>query len=71
MPDHLRRLAEGAKKGTSHLVAIPEPGQLRDNVKGVAGVFHQRARALEAEVLDRRRRCLAGFGLEGAAELAW
>src|SRR4030088_2306723 len=38
-PDHLRRLAVGAEKGTSHLVAIPESGQLRDNVKGVVGVF--------------------------------
>ena len=45
-PDHLRRLAVGAEKGTSHLVAIPESGQLRDNVKGVVGVFHQRARPL-------------------------
>jgi len=26
---------------------------------------------LEAEVLDRFGRCLAGFNLEGAAELAW
>src|SRR6266478_9065329 len=69
-PDHLRRLAIGAEKGTSHLVAIPESGQLRDNVKGVVGVFHQRARPLQAEVLDSLRRCLAGFGLEGAAELA-
>src|SRR2546425_11088529 len=70
-PDHLRRLAVGAEKGTSHLVAIPESGQLRDNVKGVVSVFHQRARPLYAEVRDSLRRCLAGFSLEGAAELAW
>ena len=70
-PDRLRRLAVGADKGSSHSVAVAESGQLRDNVKGVAGVFHQRARALEAEVLDRPRWCLGGFGLKGAAELAW
>ena len=69
--DHLRRLVPGAEKGTSHSVPIPESGQLRDNVKGVIGVFHQRARPLQAEVLNSLRRCLAGFGLEGAAELAW
>ena len=45
-PDHLRRLAVSAEKGTSHSVAIPESGLLRDNVKGVVGVFHQRARPL-------------------------
>ena len=45
-PDHLRRLAVGAEKGTSHSVAILESGQLRDNVKGVVGVFHQRALTL-------------------------
>jgi hypothetical protein len=70
-PDHLRRLAVGAEKGTSHSVAIPESGLLRDNVNDVVGVFQQRARPLQAEVLDRPRWCLAGFGLEGAAELAW
>jgi hypothetical protein len=31
-PDHLRRLAVGAEKGTPHSVAIPESGQLRNNV---------------------------------------
>jgi len=70
-PDRLRRLAVGAKKGTSHPVAIPESGLLRDNVNGVVGVFQQRTRPLQAEVLDRPRWCLGGFGLKGAAELAW
>lgn len=37
----------------------------------VVGVFHQRACRLQAEVFDRLRRRLAGFGLEGATELAW
>jgi hypothetical protein len=69
-PDHLRRLPVGAEKGTSHSVALAESGQLRDNVNGVVGVFHQRARRLQAEVLDRLRWCLAGFRLEGPAELA-
>jgi hypothetical protein len=45
-PDHLRRLAVGAQKGASHSVAIPKSGLLRDNVKGVVCVFHQRARPL-------------------------
>ena len=45
-PDHLRRLAVGAEKGASHSVAIPKSGLLRDNVKGVVCVFHQRARPL-------------------------
>jgi hypothetical protein len=53
MSDHLRRLALGAEKGTSHSVAIPESGLLRDNINGVVGVLQQRARPLEAEVLDR------------------
>jgi hypothetical protein len=64
-------LAVGAEKGTSHSVAIPESGLLCDNINGVVGVFQQRARPLQAEVLDRLRWCLAGFGLEGAGELAW
>jgi hypothetical protein len=45
-PDHPRRLAVGAEKGASHSVAIPKSGPLRDNVKGVVCVFHQRARPL-------------------------
>jgi hypothetical protein len=69
-PDHLRRLAVGAKKGASQSIAIPESRLLRDNVKAVVGVFHQRARTLQAEVFDSLRRCLAGLGLEGAAKLA-
>lgn len=69
-PDHLRRLPVGAENGTSHSVAITESGLLRDNVKGVVGILQQRARPFEAEVLDRFGRCLAGFNLEGAAELA-
>jgi hypothetical protein len=62
MPDHLWRLAVGAEKGTSHSVAIPESGLLRDNVNGVVGVFHQSARPLKAEVLYRFGRCLFGPG---------
>jgi hypothetical protein len=58
-------LAVGAAKGTSHSVAISESGLLCDNVKGVVGVLQQRARPLQAEMLDRFRRSLAGFGLEG------
>jgi hypothetical protein len=69
-PDQLRGLAEGATKGTSHSIAIPESGQLRDNVKRVVCVLQQRARSLKAEVLDRFGRCLAGFKLKGAAKLA-
>jgi hypothetical protein len=47
-PDHLWRLAVGAEKGASHSVAIPKSGLLRDNVKGMVCVFHQRARPLGA-----------------------
>lgn len=69
-PDHLRGLPVGAEKGAAHSVAIAKSGLLRDDVKGVAGVFQQRPRPLQAEVLDRLRRRLAGLGLERAAELA-
>ena len=71
MPDHLRRLTVGPKKGTSHSVAISESCLLGDNVNRVVGVFHQRTSPLQAEVLDGLRRRLAGFGLKSAAELAW
>src|SRR6516162_3462827 len=71
MPDHLRRLTVGPKKGTSHSVAISESCLLGDNVNRVVGVFHQRTSPLQAEVLDGLRRRLAGFGLKSAAKLAW
>jgi hypothetical protein len=58
VPDLLRRYAVGAKKGTSHSVAIPESGLLRDDVNGVVGIPHQRARRLQSEVLDR---CTTGW----------
>jgi hypothetical protein len=74
-PRDWRRITCGgwpqARREVSHSVPNPESGQLRDNVKGVIGVFRQHARPLQAEVLNSLRRCLAGFGLEGAAELAW
>ena len=71
MPDDLRRLAVGAKKGASHSVAIAESGLLRDDVNGVVRVLHQRARPLQAKVFYGLCWRLASLGLKGATELAW
>ena len=70
LPDHLRRLTIGPKKGPSHSVAVSESCLLGDNVNSVVGVFHQRTSPLQAEALDGLRRRLPGFGLKRAAELA-
>src|SRR5271169_5079231 len=69
-PDHLRRLAEGAQEGAAHAVAIGKTRLPSDDVDRMAALLHHKAGGLEALVLDRLGRRLAGLGVECTAELA-
>ena len=69
-PDHLRRLSEGAQKGAAHAVAIGTTGLPSDHVDRMAALLHHQPGRLDAQVLDRLGRRLAGLGAERTAELA-
>jgi len=69
-PDRLRRLPEGAQEGTAHAVAIGKTGLPGDHLDRMAALLHHQPGGLEAQVLDRLGRRLAGLGVERTAELA-
>src|SRR5258707_2568936 len=69
-PDYLRWLSEGAQEGAAHAVAIGKTCLPGDNVDRMATLLHHQAGGLDAQVLDRLCRRLAGLGLERTAELA-
>jgi hypothetical protein len=66
-PDYLRRLTEVAQEGAAHSVAIGKTRLLGDDVDRVAALFHHRAGGLDAQILDRLGRRLAGLGAERTA----
>src|SRR5947209_7518258 len=68
-PDHLRRLSYRAHEGAAHAVAIGKTRLTRDDIDGMAGLLHHQARGLDAQVLDRLGRRLAGLRAERTAEL--
>ncbi len=69
-PDHLRRLPEGAQEGAAHAVAIGKTRLPGDHLDRMAALLHHQPGGLEAQVLDRLGRRLAGLGVERSAELA-
>src|ERR1700682_1114030 len=69
-PDDLWRLSEGAQEGAAHAVAIGKTGLPGDDVDRMTAPLHDQPGGLDAQVLDRLGRRLAGLGAEGAAELA-
>src|SRR6266478_4547670 len=68
--DHLWRLSKGAQEGAAHAVAIGETRLPGDDVDRMAALLHHQAGGLDAKVLDRLGRRLAGLGVERTAELA-
>ena len=69
-PDYLWRLSEGAQEGAAHAVAIGKTRLPGDNVDRMAALLHHQPGGLDAQVLDRLGRRLAGLGAERTAELA-
>src|SRR5258706_8922324 len=69
-PDYLRWLPEGAQEGAAHAVAIGKTGLPGDDVDRMAALLHHQPCGLDAQVLDRLGRRLAGLGMERTAELA-
>src|SRR5258707_11384874 len=67
--DHLWRLSKGAQEGAAHAVAIGETRLPGDDVDRMAALLHHQAGGLDAKVLDRLGRRLAGLGAERTAEL--
>jgi hypothetical protein len=68
-PDHLWRLSEGAQEGAAHAVAIGKTRLPSDDVDRMAALLHHQPGGLDAQVLDRFGRRLAGLGTECSAEL--
>jgi hypothetical protein len=60
--DHLRRLPECAQGGTAHAVTIGKTRLPSDDFDRMAALLHHQPGDLEAEVLDRLGRRLAGLG---------
>src|ERR1700730_10958825 len=69
-PDHLRRLPQGAQEGAAQAGAIGEARLPSDDVDRMPALLHHQPGGLDAQVLDRLGRRLAGFGAECTAELA-
>src|SRR5258707_14300397 len=69
-PDYLRWLPEGAQEGAAHAVAIGKTGLPGDDVDRMAALLHHQPGGLDAQVLDRLGRRLAGLCAERTAELA-
>jgi hypothetical protein len=65
----MRRLSKRSQKSAAHAVAIGKAGLPGDQVDRMAALFHHQARGLDAKVLHRLGRRLAGLGVERAAEL--
>ncbi len=63
-------VAEGAEEGAAHALPVGEAGFPGDDFDGVAALFHHQPRGFDTQALDRFGGGLAGFGAEGAAELA-
>ena len=68
-PNHLRWLSKGAQEGAAHAVAIGKTRLPGDDVDRMAALLHHQAGGLDAKVLDRLGRRLAGLGAERTAEL--
>jgi hypothetical protein len=68
-PHYLRRLSEGAQEGAAHAVTIGKTGLPSDDVDRVAALLHHQSGSLDAQILYRLRRRLAGLGTECSAEL--
>src|SRR5258708_24744797 len=69
-PDYLRWLSKGAQEGAAHAVAIGKTRLPGDDFDRMAALLHHQAGGLDAQLLDRLGRRLAGLGVECAAELA-
>src|SRR5712675_3698341 len=67
--DHLWRLSKGAQEGAAHAVAIGETRLPGDDVDRMAALLHHQSSGLDAQILDRLGRRLAGLSAKGAAEL--
>src|ERR1700748_1176321 len=66
-PDHLRRLSESAPEGAAHAVTVGKTGLPGDDLDRMAALLHHQPGGLEAQILDRLGRRLAGLGVERTA----
>jgi hypothetical protein len=67
--DHLRRLSEGAQKGAPHAVAIGKTRLPGNDLDWVPTLLQHQPGGLDAQLLDRLCRRLAGLAAERTAEL--
>jgi hypothetical protein len=68
--DDLRRQSKPAKKGLAHSPWIKEAGLTRDEISGVATLFHHQSGGFKTKTLHGFSRRLACFGAKGTAKLA-
>jgi hypothetical protein len=67
--DYLRVPSEGAQESAAHAVAIGKTGLPGDYLDRMAALLHHQPGGLDAQVLDRFGRRLAGLGAECTAVL--
>ena len=67
--DDLRRQSKPAKKGLAHSPWIKEAGLTRDQISGVAALFHHQSGGFKTKTLHCFGRGLACFGAKGTAKL--